>query len=212
MALSNYAELTNSVIDWLHRADLTAQVADFIALAESEINAELKMRLQVVDEDLTLNVTERTIALPARFIEPVSLDLVISGQKNDPLTYRQPQQLGINASLSARPVYWAINGDTVEFANPSDDTYSMVLRMVQGFDIASTTTNSVLTAYPGLYLYGALLQAAPYLVNDQRIQVWQSTYNRVLAKAKRKEGRANALVSLVTDLPGTARHSSILEG
>lgn len=215
MALTNYAELGNSVADWLHRADLATQISDFITLAESEINAELlQMRRTKVDEALTINAGERTVALPSRYIEPISLNLVISGQPNTELTYRQPQQLLINADIgaTARPFYWAINGDNIEFPNLSDDTYTLSFRMVKGLDLASTSTNAVLDAYPGLYLYGALLQAAPYLVNDQRMGVIQATYNRILAKAKRAEGRTNALVSLVTDLPNTARLPNIIEG
>ena len=36
-----------------------------------------------------------------------------------------------------------------------------------------------LTEYaPQLILYGALLEATPFLKNDERIQVWQSMYDR----------------------------------
>jgi hypothetical protein len=45
---------------------------------------------------------------------------------------------------------------------------------------ASTSTNWLLAQAPDVYLYGALLQAAPYLQDDARIQVWVSLYERGL--------------------------------
>jgi hypothetical protein len=40
----------------------------------------------------------------------------------------------------------------------------------------SNTTNWLLTKAPDVYLYGSLLQAAPYLQDDARIQVWAGLY------------------------------------
>jgi hypothetical protein len=38
--------------------------------------------------------------------------------------------------------------------------------------LASNSTNWLLTLAPDLYLYGALMEASPYIKNDPRIQVW----------------------------------------
>lgn len=215
MALANYTDLTTSLADWLRRSALTSQIADFVTLAESELNADVHTRLMESDEPVTLTVGTRTIALPARFIEPISFELVISGQSNTQLTYEPPHRISINAASGAacRPQYWTINGDNIEFPNLSDATYSAVFRMVKGFDLAATSTNSLMTAYPGLYLFGSLLQAAPYLRDDNRIPTWQSRYDRLLAKVKRKEGRRNALTSLVTDHPSSGGYrANIITG
>jgi len=216
MALTNYTDLTTSLADWLHRSGLTNQIADFVTLAESELNADVHTRLMESDESVTLTINTNTIALPSRFIEPISFELVISGQDNIPLTYQPPHRLSYNTASGARcrPQFWTIDGSNIEFPNLSDATYSAVFRMVKGFDLASTSTNALLTAYPGLYLYGSLLQAAPYLRDDNRIPVWQSRYDRLLPKVKRKEGRKNALTSLVTDHPssGNGWRSNIITG
>ncbi len=215
MALANYTDLLTSVQDWLHRSGLSAPAADFITLAESELNTDVHTRLMESDESVTLTIATRTIALPARFIEPISLDLVISGQQNTSLNYQPIYRLAINAEAGAscRPRYWSINGSNIEFPNLSDATYSMVFRMVKGFDLANTTTNTLMTSYPGLYLYGSLLQAAPYLKEDQRIATWGAIYDRLLAKVRRKEGRRNALTSLITDHPSAGyRRENIITG
>jgi hypothetical protein len=40
----------------------------------------------------------------------------------------------------------------------------------------ATSTNTLFTVNPDLYLYAALTASAPYLLNDQRIQVWEGLY------------------------------------
>lgn len=215
MALSTYTELKASVASWLHRTDLTTQIVDFIDLAEAELNAELHTRLMETDESLSLSSGASTVALPARFVEPISLELVISGQENTTLSYQPRQRLALNAAsgASARPKYWTINGNNIQFPNVSDAAYTLTFRMVKGYDLAATSTNDLLTDYPGLYLYGALIQAAPFLIDDQRIPTWQRMYQTLLAKVKRKESRRHALTSLVTDCPSVpGRQENIITG
>jgi hypothetical protein len=53
-----------------------------------------------------------------------------------------------------------------------------------------TTTNWVLSRYPDLYLYGALVHTAPYLKADERIQVWESAYQTILKDIEVEADRA----------------------
>jgi len=50
------------------------------------------------------------------------------------------------------------------------------MHYVKRFDIATDATNWLLTNHPGVYLYGSLIEAEPYLVNDTRIKLWASLY------------------------------------
>jgi len=210
MALTTYTELKAAVADWLHRTDLTAQVVDFIALAESEINTEIRTRLMETDSTLTLLAGASTVALPARYSEPILLELVISGQENTRLKYRTPNQMPTQTG-TGQPCEWMINGANIEFPYDADQEYTLRFRMLADFDIATTSTNTLLTKYPGLYLYGALLQAAPFMIKDDRIPTWQRMYENIKAKAIKKEGRTRKLATLQTDLPGRCR-SNILQG
>lgn len=214
MTLSTYTELQASVADFLHRTNLTAQVVDFIALAESEINTDMRLRLMESDETLTLASGATTVALPARYSEPIRLDIVIAGQDNRELKYLTPQQMVIEATTGSacEPDFWTINGANLQFPAPADRAYSLLFRMLKDFDIASTSTNALLTKYPGIYLYGALLQAAPYMVNDQRIPTWATMYSNLVAKANKKEARTRVLTTLRTELPGTGRRTNIYRG
>jgi hypothetical protein len=211
MALSTYTALKAAVADWLHRANLTAQVADFITLAESEINTEMRMRLMETDSTLTLTSGASTVALPARYSEPLFLELVISGQENTRLTYLTPDQMPTQTG-TGEPRYWTINGANIEFPYDADQAYTLRFHHLADFDLATTETNSLLTKYPGIYLYGALLQAAPYMVNDARIPTWERMYEKLKAKVIKKEGRTRKLATLQTDVPARRCRTNIIQG
>lgn len=214
MSISTYAELQTAVASWLHRTDLTTQIPDFIKLAEVELNTEFRNRLMETDNTLTLTAGTRTIALPSGYIEPISLELVITGEDNDELTYVQPQQLSVNdaASVACRPVHWTVNGSNIEFANKSDITYTLTFRMLKEYDLQTDLTNSMLTRYPNVYLYGALIQAGRWTRDPQMMQAAQAAYEDVKYKIKKKEGRSKALTSLRVEMFSTQSRTNIIAG
>lgn len=211
MALSNYTELKAAVADLIHRTDLTTQIVDFINMAEAKINRTLRARLMEVDETLSLTSGTRTVALPSLFYEPIALDLVISGQSNTRLIPILPQELNINDSslVLTRPVYYAINGANIEFPNKSDATYSLSFRYVKGYAIAATSTNTLLTTHPDLYLYGAALYAAPHIVGDSRIQIWKGYFDEIIKEIISNDVRTKSKVSLMTEIGVTPRENII---
>jgi hypothetical protein len=51
--------------------------------------------------------------------------------------------------------------------------------------------NEILATYPELYLYGALIEAEPYLVNDERIGIWKGFWDEAIRDINKagNEGR-----------------------
>lgn len=203
MALANYADLTALIARWTHRSNLTADIPDFIALAESEINTDMKMRLMEQSFPLVLVAGTQLVAMPPRFIEPVKLEIVYTGRDNKALTYLNAQQITNNAytGVAGEPDYWSIDGDSLYFAYPADLNYALSFRMLQGFSLATTGTNALMTKYPGIYLYGALVQASAFMDYDARIPTWKQMYESMKKKINRTESRTDALVTMKTDLP-----------
>jgi hypothetical protein len=54
----------------------------------------------------------------------------------------------------------------------------------------SNTSNWLLTAHPDVYLYGSLLEAQPYLMDDARITVWAQIFETVVAQVRRPNSSA----------------------
>ena len=65
--------------------------------------------------------------------------------------------------------------------------------------IATDTTNFLLTSYPDIYLYSALVAAAPYIHDDGRISTWATLLNTAIGEVNRLDGRNRSKSNLVID-------------
>ena len=210
MAISNYTQLKDAVASWLHRSDLTTQIPDFITLAESSINRKLALLLQETEANLVATPTSRVIALPTRFASPLGF-WCTTDEPREELEYLLPTHLPVTTTQSSSE-YYTINGSNLETENPADIAYTYLLRYFANFDIAATDTNLLLTNYPDIYLYGALLESAPYLQDTTAFQIWQNRFEAGVREASRESNRTKARASLRTDLPGSGSSGNILRG
>jgi hypothetical protein len=85
-------------------------------------------------------------------------------------------------SATGKPKYYAIVGESFEVYPTPDTTYSTELMYYKPIPALSdsNTTNWLLTSNPDAYLYGSLMQSAPYLKDDQRMQVWSVLYSNAV--------------------------------
>ena len=77
MALNTYTELKASIANWLNRSDLTTEIAgDFIALAEADFNAKLRIRQMEQIDDVTID--GENVTVPTGFISVRSFYILSS--------------------------------------------------------------------------------------------------------------------------------------
>ena len=202
MALETYADLKSAVADWLERADLDARIPDFIRLAESRINRMMDVRTVESDAALTGVPGSRFIPLPTGFREAETLWLLRSGAvRREPLRATMPELMSSD-TVPRVPVSWCVDGSNIAFECPCDQAYSFVLRMLSELRLSDTvTTNLILQNYPDLYLFGACLEAGPFLRDNDLLTIFDTRFQAALAEAKNKEFRAKALTTLSTE-PG----------
>jgi hypothetical protein len=191
MALSTYAELKTSIGDWLNRADLTAVIPDFISLAEAQVERTLRTRQMIVRANASFDAQYG--AVPADFLETKSLKLT-STNPQTPLEFLSIDALDNKASEytgSGKPRFFGVVGGQFRIVPTPDATYTTELTYYAKLTKLSSTvaTNWLLTANPDIYLYGALLQAAPYLQDDARIQTWATLYERALNDSQTADDR-----------------------
>ena len=182
MAITTYAELQTSIANWLNRDDLTAVIPDFISLTEAGINRDLRHYKMINRVDAALD--SRYVQMPADWIETVRFGIT-SGttyrieliSRDDMLEYRQN-----NNDTSGIPRFYANIGDTIEVFPTPNAEYQMQLQYYAKTPelSASNASNWLLASAPDIYLYGALIQSAPYLNDDARIQTWAALYQSVL--------------------------------
>ena len=68
----------------------------------------------------------------------------------------------------------------------------------ESLDPLTTTnaTNVVLDEAPDAYLFGALLQAEPYLEHDDRIPIWREKFDRAIDQLNDVRDREEYMASL----------------
>ena len=183
-SIVDYATLQTAVANWLHRADLTALVPDFISLAENEMSADIVARPMETRAVLTAIPGNAYITLPNDVLEFRRLILV-----TDPtyvLRYESPDQISTDypTALSGKPTLYTVIGSTVQLAPIPDSNYSLELTYRQTIPAlsVSNTTNWLLTNFPNVYLYGAICAAQPYMMNDERLGTFKNLYAEAVSK------------------------------
>lgn len=182
MAITNYSGLKASVASYLGRSDLTAQIPDFITLAEYRLQRNLRVRQML--KTATANTTggDSTVGLPSDFLE--LRDIYIDARPRFTLSYLSPSAFSRDARAadSGRPNFYTLRAAELELAPIPDTSYSLVmLYYAKPTPLSDSNTSNVFLANaPDALLYGALLEAEPYLYNDNRIAIWSNFYNSAL--------------------------------
>lgn len=200
MALSTYSDLQSAVASWLNRTDLTDKIPDFITLAESRLNRDLKLRVMEEEIALTLAQNTRSVALPTGFVEPIGL-WTIYGQERRELLFLSPLQWDVETA-AGDTFYWTIIGPNIEFLRPANAAQSLTFRFMKSFALSDAApTNWLLTNHPDAYLFAALTEAAPYLKDTAALGIWDARASRAINDINAKEAKSRSLSMLMPDIP-----------
>ncbi len=181
MALASYNDLVSTVESYLARSDLTSVIPTFVMLAQQRMSRDLRTREML--KVATTTATDGTVEIPTDFLEMRELHF----QGNPPITleYESPDKFfrDMLTTTSGLPYYYTIIGYEFQFA-PAPDS-QQVLQMLYyaepTFISSTVSSNLYLANYPDALLYATLAEAEPYLMNDSRIQVWASMYDRAIS-------------------------------
>lgn len=198
MAISTYSELKSAIADWLNRDDLTSVIPSFIELAEAELTRNLRHRKMIARADATIN-SEYT-QTPTDWFQTQTLIL-----ETDPVTtleYLTPEALNAKRAASTangKPLFYTMIGTEIQvYPVPSGDyTAEMVYYSKIPSLSDSETTNWLLTLAPDIYLYGSLMQSAPYLQDDNRLSVWNALYQKKIEDIYISDQRTTGQTSVV---------------
>ena len=182
MAITNYSGLKTSVANYLGRSDLTAQIPDFITLAEYRLQRNLRIRQMLKTATASTTGGDNTVGLPSDFLE--LRDIYIDARPRFTLSYLSPSAFSrdARAAESGRPNFYTLRAAEFELAPIPDSNYSLVMLYFAKPEVLSDSnaSNVFLANAPDALLYGALLEAEPYLMNDSRIAIWSNFYNSAL--------------------------------
>ena len=181
MALTNYNDLVSTVESYLARSDLTSVIPTFVMLAQQRMSRDLRTREML--KLATTVATDNTVELPIDFLEMREIHF----QGNPPITleYESPDKFfrDFLTTTSGLPYYYTILAYELQFAPAPDSqqTLQMLYYAEPTFISSTVPSNLYLANYPDALLYATLAEAEPYLMNDGRIQVWATMYDRAIA-------------------------------
>lgn len=186
--ITDFDTLKTAIVEYLARetdATMVARVPTFIQLFEAKMNRALlvpQMEKRSTGLVNLLSDEPEYISLPTDFQTMRTVRL--NGLPGKPrLSFMTPMQMADYRyridNVPARPVYFSIFGDEMELAPTPGEAYAleMIYRAKIPALSGANTTNWLLSLAPDLYLYGALLESAPYMKEDERISTWAAGYS-----------------------------------
>lgn len=187
---TTYAELQTEVADFLNRDDLTSVLPTFISLAEGQLNRDVRdWRMEQRSEAIA---DDRFLTLPDDWIETIRVQV---GLTEAPLQLMSRDEMHAQRAKSGdtagTPCYYSHVAGELELYPTPDGEYSLTLHYVQKIpDLATNSTNWLLTNAPDIYLYATLIQAAHYLRDGERLATWTQLYQASIMGLNTQSKRA----------------------
>lgn len=181
---TDYSTLQTTVANYLGRSDLTSVIPEFIRLAEDRLRRELRIREMLKVATAITTAGDSTVSLPSDFLAMKDLHLNTNPVRT--LTFQNTSNFfernNIDSTSKGYPRNYTLLGSEFKFAPVPDSAYTLEMVYYYKPDYLSDTNSSNLfLAYcPDLLLYGALGEAEPYLMNDERLATWGALYDRGL--------------------------------
>src|SRR6185312_4846516 len=177
--IASYSDLQLAVIEYLARdqdTTLIARVPWFVQSLEAKMNRSLMVRQMETRVSTATVAGTEFLELPADF-QSVRRIRLSSVDGRPPLSFMSTGQMDDfrvqSGDVSDQPAYYTIFGNEFELAPTPDAAYTVEIIYRQNIPaLSANSTNWVLTLAPDVYLYGALLESAPYIKEDPRIETW----------------------------------------
>ena len=191
-----FATLKEDVRRYLERGATLAsdptvyeQIPRLINLAERRIARELKIQGFINVVTTSLAVGQSVYAKPDRWRDTVSINIGVganNARRKMLFTrdYEYVRAYWPDESQTDEPIFYAdYNYDNWLIAPTPDEAYPMEILYYELPPLLDDVnqTNWLSEYAPQLLLYGTLVEATPFLKNDERIPVWQQMYDRAAA-------------------------------
>lgn len=186
--VTSYSTLQTAIGDWLARGDVVTQgfIPNFIQAWEEDFYREPRNFGRFMEASFAGTIASSVLTVPSGYLglkyayvnaSPASrLDRVSLNQLYG--TYPRNREVG-------RPLWLARDLETFVFGPAPDADYDIAgvyyakPTVMRSF-AADAAAHWIIVNAPDLAIYGALLQATPFLQNDKRIPTWSAMYSNAL--------------------------------
>lgn len=173
MAITDYTSLKTEVATYLHRDDLTSTIPTFIAHAEIRIARALRVSQLLTTSNVTVSAGASTGSLPTGFLEMANVKISTGAE----LQYVPPDRID-KAVSDTTPWVYTLLGSTIVVGGTwtAGGTLACTYWKKETALSDSNTTNWYVTNCPDALLFGALMESAPFLMNDSRVEIWREFF------------------------------------
>ena len=186
-SVMTYTSLVENIQSYLERDDTATvdKIPLFIMLAEQIIASQIKFLGNLTVNTSTMTASTSIIDKPARWHKTVSMNITVSGERQPVLLrrYEYLREYWPNATSTGTPVFYSDYDYTHWLVAPTPDAaYAfevLYYERIQPLD-SSNQTNWFTIYAPQALLYGSLLQAMPFLKNDDRMTMWKANYDLIM--------------------------------
>jgi hypothetical protein len=182
-----YDSLVENIQSYLERTDTATleKIPLFIMLAEQIIASQIKFLGNLTVNTSTMVPNVGILDKPARWHKTVSMNVTVAGERQPVLLrkYEYLREYWPDGTLTGVPAYYGDYDYTHWMVAPTPsaayDFEVLYYERVQPLD-SSNQSNWFTTYAPQALLYGSLLQAMPFLKNDERMPMWQQNYELIM--------------------------------
>ena len=186
-AVMTYDSLVENIQSYLERTDQATidKIPLFIMLAEQVIASQIKFLGNLTVNTSTMTAGANVIDKPARWHKTVSMNITVAGKRYPVLLrkYEYLREYWPDPAEQNVPKFYCDYDYTHWMVAPTPDAaYNfevLYYERIQPLD-SSNQTNWFTIYAPQALLYGSLLQAMPFLKNDERMQMWQAQYTAIM--------------------------------
>jgi hypothetical protein len=184
-AITDFTTLKAEVAAWLNRSDLTNEIPGFIQLGEFRIYRDLRVRQ--METALSAAISSGVVAVPSGYVEMkyayINGSPMVKMQRKDAewIYHNYPTR-----SADGTPKFFAREAENFIFGPYPDSAYT-VKGVYYKKLAALATTNWLTSDVPDLILFASLCEAAPYLVNDERVALWEKKYAQIKDRVQRND-------------------------
>jgi len=186
-SVMTYDSLVENIQSYLERTDAATieKIPLFIMLAEQVIASQIKFLGNLTVNTSTMVEGEATIQKPARWHKTVSMNVTVGGERQPVLLrkYEYLREYWPNPTDEGVPKFYCdYDYDHWLIAPTPDAAYNfevLYYQRVQPLD-SSNQTNWFTNYAPQALLFGSLMQAMPFLRNDERMPFFQQQYELIM--------------------------------
>ena len=182
--ITNYATLQTAVADYLARDDLTTYIPNFIQNCENKLRRTLNLRNE--ETALSVSISAGVAAVPTDFkalkfayYDGTPVDL-LDWVPLDELYRDYPNR----SQTSSNPSVISREGSNFVFGPKASSGTLKGIYYAKQDPLRTTDPSWYVTNAPEVLLYGSLLEAKPFIMDDVRIPVWAQFFQEAVETLK----------------------------